>query len=173
MGTYGTLDFFFISNLLRLHSYNSLAASFFFFSLFHISSFFLNLWTSPVLCVICMPFDGFQATVFTKATTATKTDLCPRVPGGIPMTAFFIPVYQPSFSQTCFKSCLPTRCRERKKRGSNGKKRTEFQETSGEKKHMDKCSGSLNYHPLTTFQAQPSGTWCISQSQVRLEFQND
>ena len=126
LGTYGTLDFFCISHLLRLHSYNSLAASFFFLSLFHISSFFLNLWTSPVLCVICMPFDGFQATVFTKATTATKTDLCPRVPGGIPMTAFFIPVYQPSLSQTCFKSCLPTRCREGKKEAQMERKGQNF-----------------------------------------------
>ena len=90
------------------------------------SSFFLNLWTLLELCVICMPFDGFQATVFTKATTATKTDLCPRVPGGIPMTAFFIPAYQPSFSQTCFKSCPPTRCREGKKEAQMERKGQNF-----------------------------------------------
>ena len=142
------------------------------FFLFFSLSFFLTLCTPPEARVSCTLINGFQVTEVTKATRAAKTELWPRAPEGISVRAFFISIYQPSFSSPAFTSDLPTTCRERTNE-AHMERKGQLQETSWEKMHMDEHSSSPRYHLLFTFQVNPRSHLTRSQSQVSLWFQND
>lgn len=86
----GTLDLFFIFQLLFLQSYNKLVIlSFLSFLSFSLSLFLPSL-TPPDASLGCLPINSLQATEDTKHTTATQINLFPREPGGISMKAFLL-----------------------------------------------------------------------------------
>ena len=128
------------------------------FFLFFSLSVFLTLSTPPEARVSCTLINGFQVTEVTKATRAVKTEFWPRAPEGISVRAFFISIYQPSFSSPAFTSDLPTTCRERTNE-AHMERKGQLQETSWEKKHTDEHSSSPKYHLLFAFQVNPAVTW--------------
>lgn len=143
----------------------------FFFPLFLFPTFFLILLTPPEVCLSCLPIHDFQATEVTNPPQWQK-GLLPRGPGGICVTAFWILIYQPEFTQPGLRSCPPSyQMYIVIKGGSHGKKKMVCLETLQEKKHRNEPSCSPKYHHLTTFHEQPAGPLSRSQSpgQARVE----
>ena len=120
----------------------------------------------------CLPIDDFQAMEMTKPTTATKTGLLLRALEGITVRAFFLYVNLGALNHPTWLQLQFSYQVYRKKRiGSHGKERMEFQETSWEKKDKDWHSCSATYHHFNTIHAQPAGTLSGSQIPVQAGFE--